>query len=72
MPKKLTSIRISEDILDKIELVKEIPGLKWKIQHQHERFSREYCLLNGTYSGQPSTADILELAMLEFFRKYNI
>ena len=72
MPKKLTSIRISEDILEKIEVIKDNRDMQRKIENNHQTFSRESLLMEKGYYGELSTADIIEVALLELFVKYDI
>lgn len=72
MPKKLTSIRISEDILEKIEVIKDNRDMQRKIQNNHITYSREYLLFEKGYFGELSTADVIEVALLELIQKYDI
>ena len=73
MPKKLISVRISEDLLKRIDLIKENSNIRMLIQGSFQFCSRKYNLLeSGIYSKKCSTSDIIEVALLDFFEKYNI
>lgn len=73
MPKNLISVRISDDLLSKIEKLKSSRTSIYKVQGEYRCGSRSYVLLeNGIYSCRCSTADIIEVALLDFFEKHNI
>lgn len=71
MPKKLISVRLSEDLLAKAEGFKKNKNQERMAYHcKQERFSRKYTL-SGSYYGT-SVADVIELALLEFFEDKNL
>ena len=72
MPKKLTSVRISEDILEKIDILKGNRSLQIRIQRNYSFYSRESKILDRGYYDELSTADVIEVALLELFNKYEI
>lgn len=72
MPKRLISVRISEDILEKIDIIKDSRNIQVKVQDEQIRHSREYVLLEHGYFAELSTADVIEVALLEFFEKYQV
>ena len=73
MPKKITSVRINEDILEKIDIIKDNRSLQIKIQRNYPSiYSRVSRILDRGYYGELSTADVIEVALLELFNKYEI
>ena len=72
MPKTLISVRLSGDLLDKIELFKHDRNKQFEIQRNHSIYSREASLLGHGYYDEMSTADVIELALLSYFTIHNI
>lgn len=77
MPKKLISVRLSEDLLQKIKFFRNNKNLELsKYKHKQPIHTREGSLCDVGYRSYimsgPSVADVIEIALLEFFKDKNL
>lgn len=64
MPKKLISVRLSEDLVEKIDAYRQVPNANalWRTK------SRNY--YSSTYGGYCSRCDVIEAALKYFFENH--